>query len=191
MINEKDAPDTGESGRITASGAGGRVSATTTLVNLPAGAFSGRREFQQRVLDTLRAAGEGGWRELWFSDAGFTDWPLAERTPIDLLQAWAGSGRKLTIIARNYDELIRRHHRFVTWRRQWSHIIDCRVCPSADVTELPSLIWSPHWVMQRLDPIRSVGISTDEPSRILALREGLDDWYSRSSPGFAATTLGL
>lgn len=169
----------------------GRVTTDPSIGELQPGSFSGRKEFQDRVFQTLQAAAMAGWREIIVCDAGFTDWPLGERLPISLLQAWSRSGRKFTMIARNYDELIRRHHRFVSWRRQWAHIIDCRACPSADATELPSVIWSPNWVLQRLDPVRSVGICSTEPARILGLKEALDDWYSKSSPGFAATTLGL
>ena len=89
------------------------------------------------------------------------------------------------------DEVVRQHARFVTWRGTWSHIIDARACASADPLELPSAIWTPAWVMQRLDPERCNGVSGSEPQRRLLLRESLNEWLGKSSPAFPATTLGL
>ena len=85
----------------------------------------------------------------------------------------------------------RRHARFVAWRVRWTHIIEARRCASADPLELPSAIWSPGWVLQRLDPQRCNGISGSEPERRLALREKLQEWLQQSAPSFPANTLGL
>ena len=158
---------------------------------LPAGRFTGRDDFRQLVRDALACAAREGWREIVLSDAGFGDWPLGERAVAESLQAWSASGRRCTLLACRYGDVPGRHARFVTWRRTWSHIIDARACPSADPLELPSAIWSPGWVMQRLDPERCNGFSGAEPERRLALRESLNEWLARSSPSFPATTLGL
>jgi hypothetical protein len=95
------------------------------------------------------------------------------------------------LLAKRYDDLALRHARFVTWRRTWSHIIECWACPSMDALDIPSAIWSPTWVMQRLDIAHSQGICGSEPQRRIALREVLNVCLRKSSPGFAATTLGL
>lgn len=155
------------------------------------GRFSGRLEFQQLVRDGLaRAAGEG-WRELILSDPDFADWPLGERAVVESLGAWSASGRRCTLLACRYNELAVRHARFVSWRRRWSHIIEARSCSSADPLEFPSALWSPGWVMQRLDPERCNGYAGSEPERRLLLRENLNQWVAKSSVAFAATTLGL
>jgi hypothetical protein len=158
---------------------------------LPGGRFTGRQAFQQLVRDALAAAAREGWREIILSDANFEDWPLGERAVAESLNAWAASGRHCTLLARRYDEVVRRHARFVTWRGTWSHIIDARGCASADPLGLPSAIWSPGWVMQRLDPERCNGWSGSEPERRLLLRENLQEWLLQSSPAFPATSLGL
>ncbi len=158
---------------------------------LPHGAFSGPVEFGQLVRDALALAAAQGWRELILSDATFEDWPLRERVVVDALQAWAGQGRKLTLVAHNYDALPRLHPRFVTWRKQWDHIMDCRVCKTKDVSEFPSAIWSPVWCMRRLDLARSTGMAGAEPQRRVRLKEELDECRRNSSPGFPATILGL
>jgi len=158
---------------------------------LPQGRFEGREAFAQRVRDALACAAREGWREIILSDPGFADWPLGERAVAESLQAWSASGRRCVLLARRYDEVPRRHARFVTWRQTWAHIIEARACASADEGEIPSAIWSPGWVMQRLDPQRCIGVSGCEPARRLALRETLDEWLQKSAPAFPATTLGL
>jgi hypothetical protein len=158
---------------------------------LPSGRFTGRKDFQQMIRDALACAAREGWRQLILSDADFADWPLGERAVCESLQAWSASGRHCTLLACRYDEMAVRHARFVSWRRTWSHIIDARACASADPLELPSAIWSPGWVMQRVDPERCNGYSGAEPERRLLLKENLQEWLAKSGPSFAATTLGL
>ena len=159
---------------------------------LPEGRFSGREAFQQLVRDALATAAREGWREIILSDADFHDWPLGERAVIESLQEWARGGRRLTFLACNYNEVIRRHARLVRWRTTWDHILTCRACPAADPLDIPSAIWSPQWVLHRLDPDRCAGVTGTEPSRRVLLQEVLGEWVrSKSAPGFPATTLGL
>lgn len=158
---------------------------------LPQGRFEGREAFVQMVRDALACAAAEGWRELILCDASFADWPLGERAVAESLQAWSAGGRRCILLARRYDDVRRLHSRFVGWRQAWSHIIEARGCPSADALELPSAIWSPAWVMRRLDVERSHGVAGVEPERRVAVREVIDGWLQQSSPAFPATTLGL
>jgi hypothetical protein len=162
-----------------------------TSADLPQGRFEGREAFADMVRAALACAAEEGWREIILSDASFADWPLGERAVAESLQAWSRPGRKVILLARRYDEVMRRHARFVKWRQTWSHIIEARGCSSADELEFPSVIWSPRWVMQRLDPERCNGVSGGEPERRVAVREQLAEWLQKSSPSFPSTTLGL
>ncbi|WP_298924951.1 hypothetical protein [uncultured Ramlibacter sp.] len=158
---------------------------------LPQGRFTGRADFQQLVRDALACAAREGWSEIIVSDASFEDWPLGERAVTESLLAWSAGGRRCTLLACSYEAVLRRHARFATWRRTWSHIIEARACSFADPLELPSAIWSPGWVLQRLDPERSNGYSGSEPQRRVLLRESLQEWLQKSAPSFPATTLGL
>jgi len=156
------------------------------------GRFEGREAFQQLVRDALATAAREGWRKLILSDADFYDWPLGERAVVESLQAWASSGRRMTLLARSYDELRLRHARLVRWRTTWDHILTCRVAPGADRLDIPSVLWSEGWVLQRLDPDRCVGVAGSEPERRVLMQEVLTEWVrSKSAPGFPATTLGL
>lgn len=159
---------------------------------LPTGRFSGREAFQHLVRDAIMAAAREGWREIVVSDSNFHDWPLGERSVVEALQHWAQGGRRLTMLACSYDEVIRRHARFVRWRGIWDHIIICRRSPNADPLDIPSALWSPQWVMHRIDPVRCVGVTGSESHRCVLMREVLNEWlHGKSSPGFPVTTLGL
>lgn len=158
---------------------------------LPSGRFEGREAFRQLVRDALACAAREGWREIIMSDATFDDWPLGERAVSDSLLAWSSSGRKMTLLAKRYDVVVRKHARFVNWRRTWMHIIEARACPSADELDLPSAIWSPGWALERRDVERSNGFSGPEPERRVLLRQNLQEWLQKSTPSFAATTAGL
>ncbi|SFD38366.1 hypothetical protein [Paracidovorax konjaci] len=159
---------------------------------LPHGRFEGRSAFAAGVRAALACAAREGWQELVLCDFDFHDWPLGEREVEASLQAWAGRGRRLTLLAAGYDEVVRRHARFVQWRTTWDHIVQCRKAPVTDRLELPSVLWSDRWVLQRLDPQRCTGVAGSEPERRLLVREALDEWLlRRSAPAFPATTLGL
>lgn len=161
------------------------------LAALPPGRFAGREAFAQRVRAALAAAAAEDWPALVLCDADFAAWPLHERALIDSLHAWARAGRSFTIVARGFDTLLRQHARFVQWRRTWDHIVEARVCRSIDAAGFPSVLWSPRWTMQLLDPVRSAGVQGPEPERVVRARELLDELLQRSSPGFPASTLGL
>lgn len=161
------------------------------LTSLKPGRFVGREAFAQQLRDGFHNAATEGWSQLILCDASFDDWPLNERMVVDSLQAWARSGRTLTIVAAQYDGVVRQHPRFVNWRRTWGHIVDSRICRQIDAVNFPTVLWTPHWAVQRLDPVRGGGIAGAEPERIVQIREMLQELLKVSAPGFPATTLGL
>ncbi|WP_296446550.1 hypothetical protein [Rhodoferax sp. UBA5149] len=158
---------------------------------LASGRFSGREAFEKLVRDALARAAHDGWQEIILSDATFEDWPLRERSVLESLHAWSAAGRHMTLLATRYDEVMRNHARFVSWRKTWGHIIDCRVCRVTDSADFPSAIWSRAWFMHRLDPQRSTGTCGYDRERSVQLRETLHEKLRHSAPGFPATTLGL
>jgi hypothetical protein len=158
---------------------------------LQSGRFSGRSLFQQAVRDVLAQAQAQDCSEIILCDLNFWDWPLGERAVHDSLQAWARSGRRCTVIAADFDEIVRRHARFVTWRRTWSHVVECWKCPARDTSCIPSLLWTPGWVLHRIDPDDVVFSLHDSPLRRVQLRESLQDVLAASASAFPASTLGL
>lgn len=162
-----------------------------TKLTLPTGRFAGREAFEQLVRDALACAVTEGWKELILSDATFEDWPLGERAVVESLQSWSKSGRRTTLLATRYDEVIRRHARLVSWRKTWDHLVDCRVCRTAAPVDFPSVIWSSNWFMQRLDCLHSNGLSSNDRLRSRQARETMEENLRNSTPGFSSSVLGL
>ena len=159
---------------------------------LPQGRIEGRIALAQSQRQAIARAAQARWPTVVISDANFERWPLGEREVVDALQTWARSGgQRMVIIAREYETLQRLHPRFVSWRRTWAHLIDARLCSRADPLELPSALWTPHWFVVQLDRVRATAVAGSDAERIAALRLRLDEWWLRSTPGFAADTLGL
>ncbi len=155
------------------------------------GAFAGRGQFQQLIRDAIAQAASEGWREMIWFDQSYEDWPLGERSVEASLQAWSETGRKLTIVAKRFDTLVSQHHRFVNWRKQWSHIIEARAVSSASDEEFPSALLAPNWALHRLQPALCKGVAGYEARRRVDLRELMNEWLTKSSPSFPSTTLGL
>jgi hypothetical protein len=155
-------------------------------------ALSTRVEFHDALREALDDIAEAGCREAWLCDEDFADWPLNEPGVVDLLTRWAMAHRKLTVVARGYDEVVRRHPRWVTWRRQWSHIVECRAFEEAEAGQIPTLLLASERIVVRLhDPRRYRGMLSREASDLLRNRELIDAVSQRSVESFAATLLGL
>ncbi len=169
------------------------MSATPTPAStVAAGRFEGRVAFEAQVLNFLQRAADERWPELIVGDPDFSDWPWGTAAATELLNRWARHGRQMTVLAYRFDALPRRHPRWVQWRGQWDHKLQCRQFQTRDVSQVPSVLWSPQWVVQRVDVLRSVGVASAERLAIVQMQEQLQEWVAhKSSPAFAASVLGL
>lgn len=154
--------------------------------------FTTRREFHDALHEGFSEMARVGCREAWISDEDFADWPLNSPSVVQLLSQWAQSHRKLTVIARSFDEMARRHPRWVEWRRQWSHVVECRAFEDAEPGEIPTLLLAPGVVLVRLfDTVRHRGSISREPGDWVRHREIVDAVSQRSVESFPPTILGL
>ena len=155
--------------------------------------FEGPVEFAQALRDALAHALEQGSRRLCWCDEDFAWWPLGDADWVEQLTRWARvSGRELVMIARDWSVLERRHPRFVAWRRDWAHVVQCLVPDEAHTAGLPT-IWidSDDQALRVFDAEHLRGrLGFDRADRQRA-REDFDALSQRASPGFSATTLGL
>lgn len=158
---------------------------------LPQGRFGGRVEFEALVRQGFACAAAQGWRELVVCDPNFVDWPLGERALVQSLHDWSKSGRKFTMLASSYDEIVRQHPRFVVWRQTWSHIVECRRSAGVAGDSLTSAFLSPAWAFERIDIARCNGVASNDAVARVALQERLKERLLNSSSSFPATTLGL
>ena len=156
------------------------------------GLITSRGEFQSALREALNEAAVAGSPELWLSDPHFADWPLGERAVVETLTRWAQSNRRLTMLAATYDEVARRHPRWVAWRRDWSHIVSCRTNHELEAADVPTLLCAPGTVSVRLsDALHHRGRHSHDKSEQLRCKELFDAVSQRSEEVFAATTTGL
>ena len=173
----------------------GRLGSADDAVN--AQHFAGRAEFQRLVVETLVWAAEQGCREMHAWDASFVDWPLSESDALVALTTWARTGRQLHLLALQYDDVMRRHPRFVRWRRDYAHCVTARAVEPElrleDALESLLLAVGPESsvTLRLFDRHLWRGeVSLDAAQRLRGL-EWFDDVAQRSSDSFAPTTLGL
>ena len=151
--------------------------------------IASRSDFHAAVRSALSEAASTGWRELFLCDPNFADWPLNEAAVIESLTQWAGAQRSLTLLALDYDEVMRRHPRFVRWRIQWSHLVRACALQGVDVPVL--LHASGGLTLRLLDPVRYQGRVSRVASDITQTRELIDVISQRSVEAFPATVVGL
>lgn len=151
-----------------------------------------RLEFQEALRAAFIECARIGSREIWMCDEDFSDWPLNDGAVIDALTQWAMPHRKLTVLARDYDEVVRKHSRWVEWRRTWSHVIECRAQEETENRDLPTLLLAPSLLCVRLfDRVHFRGNVSRDAGDILRNRELIDAVSQRSVESFPASTLGL
>ncbi|TMH14192.1 MAG: hypothetical protein E6H65_00720 [Betaproteobacteria bacterium] len=151
-----------------------------------------RNEFHQALRDGFAEIASVGCREVWICDDDFADWPLNERAVVESLTQWAQSHRKLTVIARTFEEFPLRHARWVEWRRDWSHVVECRALEEAEAGEMPTLLLAPGVLTLRMfDMIHHRGNLSHDPADAVQMRELVDVLSQRSIEAFPATQLGL
>lgn len=154
--------------------------------------ITSRNEFHDALRSALAEAATAGCREIWISDTDFTDWPLNEEGVIESLTQWAKSHRKLTMLAQTFDEVPRRHARWVAWRRSWSHIVECRSNNELEAGQMPTMLLAPGLLTVRLvDPVRYRGSVSHSAADAVQGREALDAAMQRSEEAFPVTSLGL
>jgi len=159
--------------------------------------FEGRADFLRLMSEALAWASEQGCREVHAWDASFVDWPLSEALVLESLTRWARNGRQLHLLALQYDDIVRRHPRFVRWRRDFAHCVTARAVDPEFRLEA-----APESLLLAVGPESTVSLRLfdrhlwrGEVSLEAAQRQRSLEWFDalaqRSSDSFAPTTLGL
>ena len=129
-----------------------------------------RSEFQSALRSAFAEAARAGSRELWLMDVDFAEWPLNEAGVIEQLDSWVSSRRSLTLIAHSFDQVAARHARWVTWRRNWSHVVSCRSNAEIEADDLSTVLLASNTVSVRLPTACSTaaGMRTTVPRHCAA-----------------------
>jgi len=141
-----------------------------------------------------RAMREGGrTRRIVCVDRAFTDWPLDAPELLAQLTAWLrGSQRQLVLLAEHFDEVPRRHPRFVAWRRSFTHAVSPFAAPDDLAGQLPTLLLDDEGTLVRLiDSVHWRGRAVADARQALPWREQIDAVLQRSEAAFPAQSLGL
>lgn len=156
-------------------------------------AFEGSAEFARALHAAMGHATERATRRLCWCDENFGAWPIGESEWLALLTRWSRtSGRELVMIARDWSVIERRHPRFVAWRRDWAHVVQCLVPEESRTEALPTLwIDSDDQALRVFDTDHWRGRAGFDRIDRQRAREDFDAIAQRATPGFAAVTLGL
>jgi hypothetical protein len=141
-----------------------------------------------------RAMREGGRsRRILCVDRDFANWPLDAPDLLEALGAWLRGGqRQLVLLAAHFDEVPRRHPRFVAWRRHFTHAVFPFAAPEDVAATLPTLLLDDAGTFVRLiDPVHWRGRTSADERTALPWREQIDALLQRSEAAFPAQSLGL
>lgn len=154
--------------------------------------LQGRADWQQALRASILEVCAADCREVWWCDADFAEWPIGEREIVDALGRWAYAHRRLTLVAASYDRLAERHPRWVQFRRQWAHVVECRSLDSLEASQWQGLLLAPGVLTLRLfDRAHHRGSLSRRRDDAVTSREWLEALLQQSASAFPATTLGL
>ncbi|WP_077036260.1 hypothetical protein [Pelomonas sp. KK5] len=163
-----------------------------------ASAFEGRSSYEEALRQGLLAACSTA-REMAWLDVDFAPWPLSDTVVLDALAAWARQpGRRLRMLALDYEELRRRHPRFVRWRMLFDHVTEARAVEPEAAGRSPfraALMAqggsAPPLTIRLLDDQQWRGVASELPQDSIRVRETFDALAQRSTLSFPSTTFGL
>ncbi len=155
--------------------------------------IEGPAAWAQGLLWGLQTAQSNQARTLWCVDPDFSSWPLDDPAWLaDLTALLRRPGRRVVMLAAEWNAVPRAHPRFTAWRRDWVHALDTRVPPPELATGLPSVLLDDGRLsVALLDPERLLGRASTEARTRWHWWQRLDAVLQRSEPGFPVTTLGL
>lgn len=162
-------------------------------VPAPPPPIDSRAGFAQAVHWGVAAAIARGTRRILCCDADFAAWPLDDDALHALLVPWLRQPqRRLVLLGGRFDEVPRRHPRFMRWRRDWAHAIEPMQAPEDAAADLPTLLLDDGpVVVELLDPVRVRGRAAVDAVAAQAWRERTDAWLQRSLPTLPVTSLGI
>ena len=162
------------------------------MTNASHGLIDSRSGFHQALRAAFAHLAARPCLQVWLCDIDFADWPLNEPAVIDDLVRWAQPHRKMVVLAQSFDDLVRRHPRWVAWRRQWAHAVECRLVEPVEQGRMPLLLTAQGGLTVKLvDAQRYRGSWSREPADGRLALEMIDAISQRSQDAFPATTLGL
>ena len=131
------------------------------------------------LLDAVRSAphevADTSARFVFLSDPDFSQWPLNECKGADTLGQWAHSNRVLPLLAGHFDVVSQRYPRWMTWRRNGSHVVNFQQAAEADCSHIQTQLLIPGQVVVRLvDQPNYRGSVSRTPVDLLDAQEAIE-----------------
>jgi len=126
-------------------------------------------------------------------DPDFADWPLGEPALLESMSQWLRRPqRQWLLLGAGFDEVPRRHPRFVSWRRSWSHAVFAWQAPEDSCASLPTLLLDDGPLLVHLvDRVHWRGRVGLDARESRPYRDETDAVLQRSTQTLPATQLGL
>ena len=152
-----------------------------------------RSAFAAALRWAFSRATAGASRRIVCVDRDFSTWPLDQPDLHAELTAWIRRPqRQLVLLAAGYEDVPRRHPRFVAWRRLFAHAVAPFEAPAELAADLPTLFLDEAGTMVRLiDDTHWRGRASIDERSALPWRERIDAVLQRSEAAFPANPLGL
>jgi hypothetical protein len=152
-----------------------------------------RASFVQALHWGFEAALAGQARQIVCIDPDFAHWPLDDAALHSALARWLRLPlRRLVLVAASYDEVPRRHPRFMAWRRDWAHAISPLAAPEELAASLSTLLLDDGAIsVQLFDDKHWRGRAQRDARSAHLLRLEADALMQRCSPALAINVLGL
>lgn len=152
------------------------------------GVIEGRLAWRQALRELLLDPGP----ELRLYSEDYADWPLGEPELIRALSAWALPRPRgcVRMLARDYSRLMVEAPRFVRWRSDFGHVVECRAL-GPDVAAPVEGIWLRDRALLALPAQRERRAVIARGASRLESGHAFDEAWDLAEPGFAASVLGL
>jgi hypothetical protein len=168
-----------------------QVGRQTSSDDLPDEAFETRADAHLALSGVVA---DQGASMSWFS-ADFRYWPLHDPQFVRALEIWvlrdARRQSALRILAVDWRDMRTRFPRFATFRRDFSHAVECRQIRAALVQDLPEMAWTQSQAVFARTSTWGSGQRISAQKRLAALHDRFEGVWQQAIPAFPANTLGL
>jgi hypothetical protein len=150
--------------------------------------IEGRLAWQQALRELLLDAGA----QLCMYSDDYAEWPLDESALVQGLARWALPRRRpcMRMLARDYSKLLAGNSRFVRWREEFSHVIQCREL-SPDIESPPEGLWLRERALVALPAQRERRALLQAARDAQASLQMFEQAWDLAEPGFVPRALGL
>jgi hypothetical protein len=151
-----------------------------------------RSDFIALARDVLSPLDKTSGRDITLVDVDFSVWPLDDATVVESLTRWIQlPGRCLRLVGGRFDLLERGQPRFASWRKPFSHAVQCMTPVDLEPSDVPAVLLLDAGYLELLDRERWQARWTLDRRAWVLQRERIDGLMQRCESAWPVTVLGL